>query len=601
MHSLYPIETETREVKSLDGVWNFLADSGGDGESRGWHRGLPAAAVPMPVPSSYNDLVTDPAIRNHVGDVWYQRDFFLPESWRDRDLFVRFGSATHHAKVWLNGMEIASHKGGYLPFAGQLNAAARLGESNRLVARISNILDWTTLPPGEVKESTGSSGEVRRVQNYFHDFYNYSGIHRSVTLVSLPRRRIENLAVSTSLRDQTGLIACRADVVGDCPRVVFVLKDEDGREVASAAGPEGILEVPEARLWQPLQAYLYTLEARILEEERVVDVYRLPVGIRTVQVRGSQFLINGKPFYFRGFGGWHEDADLRGKGFDAPTIIRDLNLLRWIGANSFRTAHYPYAEETLRLADRLGLVVIAEAPAVGLYDHRPQERFFCEQKAWKAMQNHHLETMRELVARDRNHPCIVMWSIANEPTNNDPGAGEYFAPVVAETKRLDPERPVTIVDHLEPEPNRILALSDVICINKYHGWYDHSGDLERVEELFADTLRRLRAAAGDKPILLSEHGVDTLAGSHQFPAVMFTEEYQVEWLKRVHRALDRFDGIIGEHIWVFADFATKQAIHRVNGNRKGIFTRQRQPKMAAFYLRDRWNDPAPLPHPPVSR
>jgi beta-glucuronidase len=583
MHHLFPIETETREIKPLDGIWEFLVDADGTGETRGWPTGLPAGETqPMPVPSSYNDLTADPLLRDHVGDVWYQREFHLPAGWAGRELFIRFGSATHHAAVWLNGRPLTTHKGGYLPFAANLGAAARLGELNRLVVKLNNVLDWTTLPPGEVETIPGPGGSKRLRQNYFHDFYNYAGLHRSIVLCALPPRHIEAVAVHTDMHG-------RLDYTITCNRpgeVRLLLLDEAGRPVATASGTQGTLTLDSSTLWEPLKSYLYTLEITACTGNNVDDVYRLPVGFRSVAVEGKQFLINGKPFHFRGFG-WHEDADLRGKGFDAPTTLRDLNLMTWMGANSFRTSHYPYAEETLRLADRLGLVVISECPAVGLFHMRP-EPIFCEQRASLQLQQHHLDTVRDLIARDRNHPSIVMWSIGNEPMNNEPAAYDYFAPIAAETRRLDPHRPLTIVDHMEPETNRLLSLSDVVCYNRYHGWYDNCGELDRVEELFLGTLTRLHEAAGGKPVILAEHGVDTIAGSHQIPATIFTEEFQVEWLRRVHQALDRLDFVIGEHVWVFADFATKQAIHRFNGNKKGIFTRQRQPKAAAFYLKERW-------------
>lgn len=595
MHSLFPIETETREIKSLDGIWNFKIDLDDIAGRQRWESAFPKEHGLMPVPSSINDIGCDAETRDHVGDFWYERSFFLPAHWDDRDIFVRFGSVTHHASVWVNGKMVAEHKGGYLPFGACVNEAVHLGTLNRITVRVNNVLDWTTLPPGETVSEASANGATRRSQSYFHDFFNYCGIHRPVNLVCLPKIRVENISVDTGLEDSAGVVDYAVDTNAECLVKVRLL-DEAGNEVAAADGCTGKISIPDPILWRPLNGYLYTLEAAVFSGSKCCDVYRLPVGIRTVEVKGSQFLINGEPFYFRGYG-WHEDSDIRGKGFDAPTMLRDLNLMLWSGANSFRTSHYPYSEECLRTADRLGLVVIAETPAVGLFDFRPTEPLFCEAKASSELQKHHIDCVRDLIARDRNHPCIVMWSIANEPMNNDPGAFDYFEPIVREARRLDPGRPITIVDHLEPEQNNLLSLSDVICINKYHGWYDHAGDLDGVESLFMDTFRRFIEASGHKPLILSEHGVDTIAGLHQLPPVMFCEEYQCAWLKRVHQALDKTEGIVGEHVWALADFATKQAVHRVNGNKKGIFTRQRQPKMAAFYLRQRWHHLLPSERP----
>ena len=153
----------------------------------------------------------------------------------------------------------------------------------------------------------------------------------------------------------------------------------------------------------------------------------MPVGVRTVEVRGHEFLINGEPFYFTGFGK-HEDAPVRGKGHDDAFMVHDFQLMDWIGANSFRTSHYPYAEEVLEFADRHGIVVIDETAAVGLnmgvvggMSGTPPFPTFSEQYANANTQAAHAQHLRELIARDKNHPCVVMWCIANEPASNEDG------------------------------------------------------------------------------------------------------------------------------------------------------------------------------------
>jgi beta-galactosidase/beta-glucuronidase len=196
---------------------------------------------------------------------------------------------------------------------------------------------------------------------------------------------------------------------------------------------------------------------------------------------------------------------------DEVLNVKDLNLLQWIGANSFRTSHYPYSEELMRLADREGFVVIDETPAVGL--HLNFGSFFGgsgkPHKTWEELgtKEHHVQVIRELIARDKNHPCVVMWSIANESASEEEGAHEYFQP---------------------------------------------------------------------------------FAGFHDTTPVMFSEEYQVACLKANHEVVDEFPNFIGEQVWHFTDFQTSQGVMRVQGNKKGVFTRERKPKMAAHYLRERW-------------
>jgi beta-glucuronidase len=587
---LYPRESESRELKELNGLWEFQADPGGAGRAAGWFRDALPDPQLMAVPASYNDLTQDAALRDHVGEVWYTRRFFVPATWRGQRVVLRVGSACHHATVWVNGTEVARHKGGYMPFEAELSDHVTFGGENRVTIAVSNVLDWTTLPPGDLMP--GQMGNMPyppgyRVQEYYHDFFNYAGLHRAIRLYTTPAIHIRDLAVRTAITGSTGEVQVTTDVAGGNADVTLCLRDGHGREVATGRGVDVTLTVDRPRLWEPGQPHLYELEVTATSE-RGRDVYRLPVGIRTVEVKGDQFLLNGKPFYFRGFG-MHEDADLRGKGHDPVNALKDFNLLRWIGANSFRTSHYPYAEEILQLADRLGFLVIDETPAVGFYFFGGgRGDVFAPNHAGAEMQAHHLHVVREMVARDRNHPCVVMWSVANESATQEAGARAYFEPIFEEVRRLDPTRPVTLVQCIDAAGDTIGDLCDVICVNRYYGWYSDCGHLEVVTDHLTEYMKAWHARY-HKPLFLTEYGADTLAGSHADPPVMFTEEYQVEFLKRCHAALDGLPFIIGEHVWNFADFATKQGTTRVIGNRKGVFTRQRQPKMAAHELRARWS------------
>ena len=271
--------------------------------------------------------------------------------------------------------------------------------------------------------------------------------------------------------------------------------------------------------------------------------------------------------------------------------------MKWIGANSFRTAHYPYSEEIMRLADREGIVVIDETPAVGVHLNFMATMMAGAEKrdTWKEIQTfeHHKDIIRELVARDKNHPCVVMWSVANEPASDEKGAYEYFKPLVELTRELDPQkRPVTVVTYLMSTPDRcqIAELLDVLCLNRYYGWYSQGGDLEEAKMYLNAELEGWNKRCPNKPIMFTEYGADTVCGMRDTTSVMFTEEYQVEYLEANHEVVDKFPNFIGEQVWNFADFATSQGIIRVQGNKKGVFTRERKPKMAAHYLRNRWHN-----------
>ncbi|MET9830784.1 beta-glucuronidase [Streptomyces sp. NPDC006385] len=586
---LKPRPTATRELVNLDGLWRFaVGESAG---ARPWTGPLDTT-LEAAVPASYNDLFTDSAIRDHVGWVWYQRSVRVPRGWSGERVLLRLDAATHEGKVYVDDELVAHHVGGYTPFEADITEHVRPGGEFRLTVGVGNELTNVTIPPGTI---TGTP-DGRRQQKYLHDFYNYAGLARSVWLHSVPDVHIDDITIVTGLDGATGTVDYSVDTSASAPVRVRVL-DATGAQVAAADGANGTLRVDDVTPWRPGAAYLYDLVVEVLDAagEAVVDTYTQPFGVRTVEIRGREFLINGEPFYFTGFGK-HEDTPVRGKGHDNAYLVHDFQLMRWIGANSFRTSHYPYAEEVLEFADRHGIVVIDETAAVGLNlavegglagrPHRPtysQETFNDDTRAA------HAQAIRELIDRDKNHPSVVMWCIANEPSSHEDGAREHFEPLVELTRKLDPTRPVSYaaVMFATFKNDRIADLFDIVCLNRYYGWYVATGDLATAET-YMDAELRGWAEKFDKPILMSEYGADALPGLHSVWDMPWTEEYQLAYLQANHRAFDRCAAVVGEHVWNFADFQTSNGIHRVDGNRKGVFTRDRRPKNAAHALRARW-------------
>ncbi|MGO4473502.1 beta-glucuronidase [Arthrobacter sp. M-10] len=585
---LKPLATATRELVNLDGLWLFGLD--GTLGPEPWKSRL-ETRLEAAVPASYNDLFAEQKIRDHVGLVWYQRTVRVPRGWSDQRIVLRFDAATHAAAVYVDDTLVAEHVGGYTPFEADLTGLIAPGTEFRLTVAVDNRLTNITIPPGKL--TVGADGQER--QTYFHDFYNYAGLARSVWLYSTPRSHLTDITVTTDVVDGgTGLVSYRLATSEPAPASVRLI-DETGNTVASGEGHSGTLRVEDAVLWRPGAAYLYRLEVEIHDGWHVVDAYELPVGIRTVAVQGEQFLINGEPFYFTGFGK-HEDTAIRGKGHDNAYLVHDFRLLDWTGANSFRTSHYPYAEEVIEFADRHGIVVIDETAAVGLnlaveagLTGQPPRPTFSPETINDQTQAAHAQHLRELIDRDKNHPSVVMWCVANEPSSNEDGAREYFEPLIKLTRELDPTRPVTTtaVIFATSENDRLADLVDVISLNRYYGWYVATGDLDTAEQLLEADLRGWAAKHG-KPIMMSEYGADTIAGLHSVLDTPWTEEFQAGFLAMNHRVFDRIPSFVGEHVWNFADFGTGPAIHRVDGNKKGVFTRDRRPKTAAFALRERW-------------
>ncbi|BFT71533.1 beta-glucuronidase [Paenibacillus sp. P36] len=587
---LYPIVSESRGIIDLSGIWNFKLDFG-KGFQEKWFASALTETIPMSVPSSFNDVGVTADIRNHVGWVWYERDFTVLNLLMSERIVLRFGSATHRAVVYVNGEAVMEHKGGFTPFEAEINSFLTTGH-NRLTVAVNNIVDETTLPVGiySEQEVPGRGLVAKNSPNF--DFFNYAGIHRPVKIYTTPHVYVKDVTILTNLNQQKGLVQYEVEIAGK-GQVKATVVDKSGFVVGESSGLQGLIEIEGVKLWEPLKAYLYTLKVEISDNGQLVDVYEQPFGVRTVEVNDGKFLINDKPFYFKGFGK-HEDSAIHGRGFNEAANVLDFRLMKWIGANSFRTAHYPYSEELMRLADLEGLVVIDETPAVGL--HLNFMAMFgggAKRKTWEELrtQEHHQDVIRELIARDKNHACVVMWSIANEPASEEEGADAYFKPLVELAKELDPQkRPVTIVTHLmsTPETCKVAELVDVLALNRYYGWYVQSGDMEAAKIKLREELDGWGKRCPGKPIIMTEYGADTIAGLHDVDPVMFTEEFQVEYLRANHEVFDEFSTFVGEQVWNFADFNTSQGVIRVQGNKKGIFTRDRKPKYAAHELRKRW-------------
>jgi beta-glucuronidase len=588
---LRPQDNAVRERKNLDGLWDFTLDPDGHGRDEKWFRGTLPARQAMAVPASYNDIAADAAVRDYVGDVWYQTTARIPRGWAGQRLTLTFESATHRASVWVNEIELGGHEGGYTPFEFDITEHVRAGEKARITVQVNNILTFQTIPPGIVQD--GPDGPR---QKYFHDFFNYAGLHRSVWLSTTGAAHITDVTVVTGLDADNGTVDYHvATEAAEHVDIRITLHDAEGAPAASGRGPDGTLMIADVHKWAPGDGYLYDLVVQLFDQAgALLDEYHQNVGVRTVAVDGTRFLINGKPFHFTGFGK-HEDLDVIGKGHNDAHMVHDFELLKWIGANSFRTSHYPYSEDVLDYADRQGIVIIDETAAVGLNMGLGGGIFgaqgyqtFSEETIDDRTRQTHTQAIRELVSRDKNHPSVVLWSIANEPESHTAEAERYFEPLFDLTRELDPTRPVGFVNvGLSGYGKcRVSRFGDVLMLNRYYGWYVNTGDLRAAERAWEQELAGW--VSEGKPIIITEYGADTYPGLHSVTADPWTEEYQVEYLDMNHRVFDRFDAVVGEQVWNFADFATTSGIVRVGGNKKGVFTRNRQPKAAAHALRRRW-------------
>jgi beta-glucuronidase len=408
----------------------------------------------------------------------------------------------------------------------------------------------------------------------------------SVLLYSTSSIFIQDITIDTQSIDfdvqqiATSAILTYSVTIGGANRedsvlILVELFDADGIVVVNGSNFQSQLIINKPHLCEPCginhthacteQSYLYTLKVKLYNDESprtILDVYRIEhVGIRTIRLTDSKFLVNERPFYFHG-GNTNEDSDIRGRGFDQVILTKLFNLHGWFHGNAFRTIG-------MRNAEYFSDITL----------------------------NHHKQTITEMIARDKNHPSVFIWSLANEPASSLPVAESYFSTLANFTRPIAAGRPIALVINDNLKTDLATPFYDIVCINRYFGWYTENGYIDQVTPLIFQELTNWHRKYPTKPILIIEYGAEVVPGLHNDPSLMFTEEYQKDFFAAYHLAFDNVSSLIhpdtgffiGELVFTTFDFATEQNIKRVAGlNQKGIFTRQRQPKAGAYVINNRY-------------
>lgn len=568
-----------RDYTDLSGVWRIRFDPDEIGEAENWRCGLGPDTLAIAVPGSWNEQLSETGYMNYVGSAWLETEVFVPLAWAGKRLTLRFGSADYFATVWIEGRLVGRSGAAMLPFELDVTALVRPGETARMSVRVSNMLPIDG--PTQRVEQADYLAEGRPRDEYLpavrFDFFPYGGLNRPVHLTCAPQARIADVRATPRLDGDAGVLGLEVHIKGG------------GRWTARIAGHgaeasgDGELRVERVRPWGPDDPALYELTVELLGEDgAVVDSVTERIGFREVRVEADRLLLNGRPVQLRGFGK-HEDSVVRGRGLDLPLLVKDFGLLRWTGANSVRTSHYPYSEEFLDFADEAGVLVIDEVFSINLDFRRVTDATLAA----------HKQAVAELIARDRNRACVIGWSLANEPgylaePEYRERSGPYWRDLFAHARSLDATRPMTHANvayaGLE---DPAFAESDICTINRYHGWYGNPGQLDVAAARLKADLDHLSATFG-KPVFVAEFGADAIAGFHATTDQLWTEDYQADFLETYWRVIDAHPGCMGGHVWAFADFRTAQHARRAVLNHKGVFTRTRDPKRAAFRLRELW-------------
>ena len=586
-----------REIKSLDGLWRFLADL-----DPAYHDNDLYADVAwdrrhwewVRVPGPWNKYGQRYAI--FEGVCWFARSFTL-ERWSDEDVGVlRFGAVNYQARVYVNGQWAGEHQGGYTEFCLDVSGLLHAGE-NLLVLRVDNRRDGILLPA-------------------CLGWFNYGGIHRSVQLEVSHGARLDWLGVTAwPTGDGAGLIVTGEIQTRAIPPTVvrLAVADAQGQALWQADLPlsqgadrfEHEVALAGLQPWSPNHPALYTLRAELLAADgHTLDSAQTIFGVRQVRVEGARILLNGEPIWLKGIC-YLPDHPATGMSHDAAIAARDLDALQALGVNALRF-HVPLHPEMLAECDRRGILVWSEAPIYCLAPTEETGSAFA-QEAYRRLGK---QMLREMVRAAYNHPSVIIWSLGNECSVGHPEALGFFAALAETVRGLDSSRLVAYAS-LYGEMGQVGDLLDVIGVNEYWGWYDRIGNtpdkdrplLQAIEEQ-GDGARLVRVAAlgmarlereledkarrYHKPLLLTEFGADALPGYRAEDLHLWSEEYQAHCLERTIQALRGSPNVCGAFPFLYQDYPdpSKYVNTYWDGmNYKGIVSYDRQPKVAVETLR----------------
>ena len=583
------VDIDHRATTSLDGDWHAIVDPYSTGlytfhqEVRKDGFFMNAKPSPTGPPLDYN-FATAPNLRvpgdwntqrsdlfYYEGVVWYQKDFEHTAQPNTRT-FLHIGAANYRTFVWVNTKKVCEHEGGFTPFDCEVTAALHDGK-NFVVLSVDN----TRLADG-----------VPTLQT---DWWNYGGLTRDVSLVDLPQQFIDDYDLHLSRTDRS-MIEGYVHVENAAPNTTVTVTIPELHAKAEATvdaqsrAPISI-SVKAITLWSPETPKLYKVEIAT-GSGPIADAVTDEIGFRTIETRGTQILLNGKPIFLRGVS-IHAEAPYRtGRAYTQKDVDTLLGWAKELGCNYVRLAHYPHDERMTRTADRLGLMVWSEIPD-----------YWALQFDNPAVLAKSKQQLSEMIRRDRDKASIILWSVANETPNN-PTRTKYLTTMADLARQLDPTRLVTAALLVRTEKSSTGTTKivddplgdalDVIGTNEYIGWYEQG--LTGPDTTTWDIHYQ-------KPLIMSEWGGDAKAGLHA-PAgsttpALWTEEYQAEIYRHQIAMLNRIPQLRGTTPWILMDFRSPRRLNpglQDNFNRKGLISDQGVKKQAFFILQRAYREKA---------
>ena len=557
---------------SLNGMWSYIVDVQENGYY-GYHMEVlpwgfqngakaqsPSALIEydfdkspkMRVPGDWN--TQDERLLFYEGTVWLHR-YFDYHAQAGRRAVLYFGAVNYQCIVFVNGKKVGEHEGGYTPFCFDVTDVLHEGGDNFIIVKVDN------------------KRRVENVPTRVFDWWNYGGITRDVLLLSLPTTYIEDYAVGLKDRNPQMLTADirlneqrgGVPVTMEIPELRVKWKgttDTQGR-IAFSGKAKPVL-------WSPENPKRYRVVVTG-GEESIED----SIAFRTIETRGQQILLNGKPVFLRGICIHEETLMSNRRANGREDAHRLLAVARELGCNYVRLAHYPHNEHAVREAERMGIMVWSEIP---LYWSIAWENPDTYQNASRQL--------HDMIERDKNRACVIIWSLANETPHGE-ARDRFLSSLAREARQQDSTRLISMAMEVLSAQNYVNRLQDnmnewvdVISFNQYVGWYRDVHDAPKMRW----------EIPYKKPIIISEFGGGAVAGRHGSKDERWTEEFLENLYTENLAMLDKIEGLAGTSPWCLKDFRSpRRPLAGVQDyfNRKGLVSDQGV-KKNAFYVVQKW-------------
>ena len=577
-----PQNVYARQVTSLNGEWNYFVDQQEQGyydyrmNPTNWGYFINAkpqkpsdlveydfdACPTMHVPGDWN--TQDEQLFVYEGTIWMKRDFEIDnrqQSTDNRRFLLYFGAVNYEAIVYVNGKKLGRHVGGFTPFCYDVTDVVHEGK-NFVIVKVDNKRHADNVP------------------TQIFDWWNYGGITRDVLLVTVPETYVEDYSlqldktINGKKRFLNFSLKLNKPVVGQkvtlsIPELKIKQKftTDDKGEIVNCQ--LSIVNSKALQLWSPETPKLYNVEIAT-GNETIKD----EIGFRTIETRGKQLLLNGKPIFLRGVCSHEETAYTSRRCNSAADADTLLSWARQLGCNFIRLAHYPHNEHAVREAERQGFLLWSEIPVYWTISWQNEETYANAENQ-----------LRNMICRDHNRAAIIIWSLANETPHSD--ARDKFLGRLAQTARsLDSTRLISMAMEVTGASNYVNRLQDnmnkyvdVVSFNQYIGWYRDVNDAPKMKW----------EIPYDKPVIISEFGGGAKAGLHGDKGQRWTEEFQENLYRENLAMLDKIEGLAGTCPWVLKDFRSpRRPLPGIQDgfNRKGLFSDQGKRKKAFYVLRE---------------